>query len=389
MDTTLTADAVSSATPSFRALGVPDELASVLTADGIVAPFPVQAVTLGDAIAGHDVLVQAPTGSGKTLAYGLAAVLRTPKGEPRRPGALVLVPTRELARQVASVLVPLGKVRRLWVGAVYGGASIDKQDQDLRRGVDICVATPGRLIDLLERRAIDLSAVRFVVIDEADRMADMGFMPPVREILAEIPRERQTLLFSATLDGAVDELVKLEMRDPIHHAVAGADGPGEGPTGMSATITHHLMEVDRTGDAFAIAALGAAANRTVAFVKSRMSADRLAEKVNALGVNAGTLHGGMAQGARQRAVSSWTRGEVVVLVATDVAARGVHVDGVDLVIHADPVFEEKDYIHRSGRTGRGGRTWRGRPPDLTSEREVGSEAVPHARNPPEPDVVAF
>ena len=338
---------------SFDALGLEPSLVAALRANGIESPFPVQEATLPDAIAGKDVCAKAPTGSGKTLAYGLALLQRCTKARPRAPKALILVPTRELAKQVADVLTPYAREQRRWVTAFFGGAAMMRQIGDLQRGVDIAVATPGRLTDLVNRGECDLSDVELIVIDEADRMADMGFTPQVTWLLDLCAPTRQTLLYSATLDGDVDQLVKQYMTDPQYHAIAGPDGEEDDDAVLKRA--KHLTVATRHDSKFQdLAFLVDAAGRAIVFVKNRFATERTAEALDDLGVRAVAMHGGMTQSARERALERWADGAFKALVATDVAARGVHVHGVELVVHVDPPQDEKDYIHRSGRTARAG-----------------------------------
>jgi len=332
---------------TFAALGVAPDLASALAASGIQSPFPIQALTIPDALAGHNVCGKAQTGSGKTLAFGLPMIMRTRRAEPKRPRALVLVPTRELARQVEEVLAPLAESRDLRLGAVYGGAPMDRQIKALRRGVDIMVATPGRLIDLGDRGEISLSDVEILVLDEADRMVDMGFLPQVEWVLRRLPEQHQTLLFSATLDRDVDHLVQTYVRQPTHHEVA-----SELPTVES--MEHRFLKVHQMDKVKVATAIAKGVFRTLVFVRTKRGADRLVVQLRKEGAQAEVLHGGLTQGARQRALSRFTKGDVGLLVATDVAARGLDIDGVDVVVHYDPPEDHKAYLHRSGRTARAG-----------------------------------
>jgi superfamily II DNA/RNA helicase len=336
---------------SFAELGVPTPLSSVLAARGITAPRPIQARTLPDALAGRDVLGRAETGSGKTLAFGLPLLVRTAtrSGErrARQPRGLVLVPTRELADQVHDELLPLAAVLNLRLLAIYGGVPLGRQAQELRRGVDVVVATPGRLLDLVGQGACSLDAVAITVLDEADHMADMGFLPAVTSLLDRVPAGGQRLLFSATLDGQVDTLVRRYLTDPARHTVA--------PSAGAAARTEHQIRSVRASDKVAVAAeLAGRPGRTLVFVRTKHRAARLARQLEHAGVRAGALHGNLAQPARTRALAAFAAGTVPVLVATDIAARGIHVDGVDLVVHFDPPAEPKAYLHRSGRTARAG-----------------------------------
>ena len=336
-------------TTTFADLGVPADLAAQLDALGITSPFPVQELTLADSLAGRDLCGKAPTGSGKTLAFALPIAARTPKAEARRPRALVLVPTRELASQVRDTLVPLAQVRRRRVATVYGGTNINRDQERLRRGVDILVATPGRLTDLVQRGDCDLRAVSLVVLDEADRMADMGFLPEVKRLLDRTAAERQTLLFSATLDGDVDELIRRYQRDPARHSVA-EDAQAR------TDVRHVFWPAERnqrrqlTGDI--VRRVGPA----LVFTRTKHGADRLARQLATDGIATAAIHGNRSQNQRERALARFRDGQVTTLVATDVAARGIHVDDIGVVVHYDLPGSDKDYIHRSGRTGRAGAT---------------------------------
>ncbi|MEP6853388.1 MAG: DEAD/DEAH box helicase [bacterium] len=335
--------------PGFTDLGLPRRLTDALFTAGIRTPFPIQAAVIGDVLAGRDVLGRAATGSGKTLAFGLPLLARLEgsRATARRPRGLVLVPTRELAMQVTDALTPLARACGLTVRLVAGGLPIGSQISALASGVDVLVCTPGRLEDLLERRACDLGAVEVSVLDEADHMADLGFLPAVRRILNRTPAGGQRLLFSATLDGDVATLVAAYLQDPAAHAVASA-------TAQVDTMSHHLFTVS-SGDKVDLAArIGSREGRTLMFVRTKHGADRLARQLGKVGVAAGALHGGRSQPQRTRALSAFREGSVPVLVATDVAARGIHIDDVSLVLHVDPPADHKDYLHRSGRTARAG-----------------------------------
>jgi superfamily II DNA/RNA helicase len=333
---------------SFASLGVPPEMCRVLAERGIEEPFPIQAATLPDALAGHDVSGRAPTGSGKTLAYGLAIAARVQRANPRHPRALVLVPTRELALQVQRELAQIVPASVGKVAAIYGGTGYGPQLEAARRAA-VVVACPGRLEDLVARRDISLDDVDIAVIDEADRMADMGFLPAVRRILDLVRPNRQTLLFSATLDGDVDVLVKRYQRDARKHEVGAAphDGPGE-------NVEHHFWRIDAARRVEVTAELAKAHGSLIVFCRTCHGADRVARRLEQLGVYAVTVHGRRTQAQREKALNSFTRGVVDVLVATDVAARGIHVDDIECVVHYDLPEDPKDYIHRSGRTGRAG-----------------------------------
>ena len=327
---------------TFHALGAPAPIVERLTRRGIVEPFPIQAMTLPDALAGRDVCGKAPTGSGKTIAFGIPMVATVRKAQPKRPTGLVLVPTRELAAQVAEELEALGGD----VATFYGGVGFDKQLKALRRGVDIAVACPGRLADLVQQGAVRLGDVRFVVIDEADRMADMGFLPEVRRLLDQVRSDRQTLLFSATLDGDVDVLVQRYQRDPVTHELArDEDAPQN---------RHIFWKLDRTERIAVAAQVVTKEWPAVVFTRTKHGADRLTKQLARQGVSAVAIHGDRSQGQRERALDQFTKGKVQALVATDVAARGIHVDDVAAVVHYDIAGSEKDYVHRSGRTGRAG-----------------------------------
>ena len=334
--------------PAFAELGVPSILTAALTARGITTPRPIQAHTLPDALAGRDVLGRAETGSGKTLAFGLPLLIRTAtaRGErrARQPRGLVLVPTRELADQVHDELLPLAAVLGLRLLAVYGGVPLGRQAQELRRGTDVVVATPGRLLDLLRQQACSLDRVDIAVLDEADHMADMGFLPAVTSLLDRVPPGGQRLLFSATLDGQVDTLIRRYLSDPVRHTVA--------PT--AARMDHQIRTVTATDKVAVAAKLAGRPGRTLVFVRTKHRAARLARQLDRAGVRAGALHGNLAQPARTRALAAFAAGTVPVLVATDIAARGLHVDGIGLVVHFDPPTEAKAYLHRSGRTARAG-----------------------------------
>ena len=344
-------DAPVPAAASFADLGVPAPLVAALAGEGVTVPFPIQAAAVPDALAGRDVLGRAQTGSGKTLAFGLPMLARlTTPARPRRakaPRGLVLVPTRELAVQVADVLTPLARAVGLRVATVYGGTSIGRQIDQLAQGVDIVVATPGRLIDLLERTACTLGAAEVTVIDEADYMADLGFLPSVTRIMDATPAGGQRLLFSATLDRGVGGLVRAYLTDPAIHAVAPATTPVE--------AMDHRVFVLPASDRVAVAAeIAGRPARTLFFVRTKHGAARLAKQLNRTGIPSAALHGNLNQNQRQRALAAFTDGHPRVLVATNVAARGIHVDDVDLVVHFDPPNDGKDYLHRSGRTARAG-----------------------------------
>jgi superfamily II DNA/RNA helicase len=334
---------------TFRELGLRAELVDALAADGIDEPFAIQEATIADALAGHDVCGKARTGSGKTLAFGLPMLQTVAPAEPGHPTALVLVPTRELAKQVVDVLAPLGKELGMRVAPFYGGTSLEKQVRGLRKRIEIAVATPGRMIDLLERKEIDLDQVGILVVDEADRMADMGFLPQVEWIMRKVPNEnRQTLLFSATLDREVDVLVRRYMTDPVVHEVVADEKTVD-------DMTHRFLRVHELDRIKVLAAIAEGVSRTMVFVRTKRGADRLVSQLKREGVVAGAIHGDLRQTAREKALKDFKAGHHAVLVATDVAARGIHVDDVDVVVHFDPPEEHKGYVHRSGRTARAGR----------------------------------
>jgi superfamily II DNA/RNA helicase len=336
---------------SFADLGVPSDLVAALARRSIFEPFPIQTATLPDALAGRDLCGKAPTGSGKTLAFGVAAVARlgSVPARPRQPHMLVLTPTRELCAQVASELATVASARGKRVASFYGGVGYDRQIKGLSRGVDIAVACPGRLTDLMNGGHLRLDAATIVVVDEADRMADMGFLPDVRRILDKTPDARQTMLFSATLDGDVDVLVRRYQRNPVRHALA------ETAEDVSHS-EHHFWRVESTARADVAAEIVAMAGRTIVFCRTRHATDRTARQLVARGVRAVTIHGDRTQAQRERALASFADGHAGALVATDVAARGIHVDGVAVVVHFDPPADAKDYVHRSGRTARAGAT---------------------------------
>jgi superfamily II DNA/RNA helicase len=339
---------------SFADLGVPAPLVAVLTADGKTAPFPIQADTLPDALAGKDVLGRGKTGSGKTIAFALPLVARLGTvlaGGRRRPGrplALVLAPTRELATQIAAAFRPLADAYSLRVSTVFGGVSQNKQVAELKAGVDILVACPGRLEDLMKQGFVSLDAVEITVLDEADHMADLGFLPVVTRILSATPTDGQRLLFSATLDNGVDKLVNRFLHSPVLHSVDDANSPVE-------AMTHHVLQVETADEKKdLIETLASGSSRRILFTRTKHQAKKLAKQLTASGIPAVDLHGNLAQGARDRNLAAFGDGSVRVLVATDVAARGVHVDNVELVVHVDPPAEHKAYLHRSGRTARAG-----------------------------------
>ena len=334
-------------TTTFAALGVSAPLVEALAAQGILEPFPIQALTIADALAGRDVLGKAKTGSGKTLAFGVPLLDTIGQAEPRRPHGLVLVPTRELANQVKDVLVPLGKSIGLKVSAFYGGVGMEPQVDALRAGVDVIIGTPGRLIDLMDRGELSFSAVQVLVLDEADRMADMGFLPQVQKILHRVDGDHQTMLFSATLDRGIDRLVARYLNDPLSHEVESSEETVE-------EMHHRFLLVHQMDKVKVAAAISRGVDRTLVFCRTKRGADKLVENLMRERVKAGAIHGDLRQAARERALADFQDGKLPVLVATDVAARGIHVDGVDVVIHYDPPEDHKAYLHRSGRTARAG-----------------------------------
>jgi superfamily II DNA/RNA helicase len=335
---------------SFAAAGVPAPLVAALAAGGITTLFPIQAATLPDALSGRDILGRGQTGSGKTLGFCVPLAARLVDGYTSacRPRGLVLVPTRELASQVHAVLAPLAASVGLSVATIYGGVPQKPQVAKLRDRADIVVACPGRLADLIEQGHCHLGDVDISVIDEADHMADLGFLPVVRRLLDMTPPGGQRMLFSATLDAAVDILARRFMNRPVHHDV----GPIEAPV----TMVHHLLTVTPADRVGVVAALAGGSGRSLVFTRTKHAAHRLARQLATSGIRAAELHGDLSQGARERNLASFAAGAVRVIVATDIAARGIHVDGIDLVIHADSPAEHKAYLHRSGRTARAGAT---------------------------------
>ncbi|MFG2195514.1 DEAD/DEAH box helicase [Streptomyces sp. NPDC048639] len=338
---------------SFAELDMPRPLMEELTRQGVTVPFPIQAATLPNALAGRDVLGRGRTGSGKTLAFGLALLARTAgqRAEPRRPLALVLVPTRELAQQVTAALTPYARHLRLRMATVVGGLSIGRQAGDLRSGSEVVVATPGRLKDLIERGDCHLDQVRITVLDEADQMADMGFMPQVTALLRQVPADGQRLLFSATLDRNIDTLVQRYLTDPVVHSV-------DPSAGAVSSMEHHLLHIADTDKQAAITRIAARDGRVIMFLDTKHAADRLARRLLANGVRAAALHGGKSQSRRTRTLDQFKQGQVTALIATNVAARGIHVDDLDLVVNVDPPADHKDYLHRGGRTARAGESGR-------------------------------
>jgi len=337
----------------FDELGVSDALTTALEHRGITTPFPIQAATLPDSLAGRDVCGKAPTGAGKTLAFGLAVfsrletTSRAVRRGRRHPSALILVPTRELAAQIQTDLAPLATAIGARIMSAYGGVGYAKQLSDLRKGTDVLVACPGRLSDLVERGAVDLSFVDMVVVDEADRMADMGFLPPVRHLIDMTNRDRQTLLFSATLDGPVDRLIRDYQHSPVRHDV-------EPTLSSRGQIHHHFWRVESQDRIEVTAETVSARGPAMVFCRTKRGADRLSQRLARSGLQSAAIHGDRSQSQRERALAAFRSGRLDVLVATDVAARGIHVDAVPLVVHFDPPADHTDYVHRAGRTGRAG-----------------------------------
>jgi len=336
---------------TFAELGVPAPLVQALTAAGLTTPFPIQSATLPDTLAGRDVLGRGKTGSGKTLAFSIPLVTRLAqnKRRPSRPAGLVLAPTRELATQITATLEPLAAAYGLRVTTIFGGVPQGRQERALKEGVDIVVACPGRLEDLMRQRLISLDGVLVTVIDEADHMADLGFLPGVTRILADTPAGGQRMLFSATLDNGVDKLVTRFLKDQVSHSVDPQDSP-------VAAMTHHVFHVasaDAKKDLVRVLASGT--GRRILFLRTKHQARKLARQLTEWGIPSVDLHGNLSQPARDRNLAAFTAGTARVLVATDIAARGVHVDDVELVVHCDPPAEHKAYLHRSGRTARAGR----------------------------------
>ena len=337
--------------PTFRSLGVPESVARELDRRGLSTAFPIQSATLPTTLAGRDVLGRGRTGSGKTLAFGIPTVVRIAQSSTRRasmrPRGLVLVPTRELANQVFASVEPLGASLGLRTTVVYGGVRQGSQVTALRKGVDVLVATPGRLEDLISQGLCDLGAVEVTVLDEADHMSDMGFLPAVKRLLDKTPKKGQRMLFSATMDNDVDVLVRRYLSNPVTHSVDSASAP---PPAM----VHHLLNIRTDEKAAVIRELASGAGRAVLFTRTKHTAKRLARQLTAAGIPAVDLHGNLSQNARERNLAAFSSGQVRVLTATDIAARGIHVDDVELVVHVDPPAEHKAYLHRSGRTARAG-----------------------------------
>ena len=331
---------------SWVDLGVDQEIADALLEREISSPFPVQSLTIPDALSGLDVCGKAKTGSGKTLAFGIPMIQNLKKAQTKLRG-LILVPTRELATQVREELEPLSNSKRMEIAAIYGGANIDEQIRIIKKGVDMVVATPGRMIDLLERQEINVKELEIVVVDEADRMADMGFLPQVEWILRKVERKHQTLLFSATLDGAVNSLIQRYQTDPTMHEVEAEEITVE-------EMTHRFIHVHQRDKVKVAAAISRPVSRTLMFSNTKAGCDRLVKKLLDEGIRAQAIHGDLRQNIREKALDRFAQGKLPVLVATDVAARGIHVDDVEVVIHYDPPSDHKTYLHRSGRTARAG-----------------------------------
>ncbi|MQS11714.1 DEAD/DEAH box helicase [Streptomyces kaniharaensis] len=334
---------------TFAELDLPKAILAALTREGVTEPFPIQGATLPDSIAGRDVLGRGRTGSGKTLAFGLPLLARTAgrRAVARHPLALVLVPTRELAQQVTEALTPYATAVNLRITTVVGGMSIGRQANAVRRGTEVLVATPGRLDDLIGRGDVILSDVAITVLDEADQMADMGFLPQVTKLLEQVAEDGQRMLFSATLDRNVDRLVKRFLTDPVTHSV-------DPSAGAVSTMDHHVLQLDPADKASATAHIASRDGRVIMFVHTKHGADRLAKQLLANGVKAAALHGGKSQPQRNRVLDQFRDGHVTALIATNVAARGIHIDGLDLVVNVDPPVDHKDYLHRGGRTARAG-----------------------------------
>ena len=336
---------------TFDALGVPAPLVEVLAASGISAPFPIQVATLPDSLAGRDVLGRGRTGSGKTLAFSIPLVSRLAASDskrlPKRPRSLILVPTRELANQVAAVVDPLARALGMRTTTIFGGVGQNPQVQALAGGIDVLIACPGRLEDLIGQGHCDLGSVEVTILDEADHMADLGFLPGVKRLMDRTPKTGQRLLFSATLDNGVDILVKRYLSDPVTHSVDPAVAP-------VSTMTHHVFQVQSADKADVVRELAGGLGRSVLFTRTKHQAKKLAKQLTAAGIPAVDLHGNLSQNARERNLEAFSSGSTRVLCATDIAARGIHVDDVALVVHVDPPAEHKAYLHRSGRTARAG-----------------------------------
>ena len=333
---------------SWTDLGVDTAIVNALEEREITSPFPVQSLTIPDALAGLDVCGKAKTGSGKTLAFGIPMIQNLHKNKSKNKlRGLILVPTRELATQVREELEPLAESKEMKITAIYGGANIDEQIKTLKKGMDMVAATPGRMIDLLERQEINVQGLEVVVVDEADRMADMGFLPQVEWILRKVERKHQTLLFSATLDGAVNSLIQRYQTEPTMHEVEAEEITVE-------EMTHRFIHVHQRDKVKVAAAISKSVSRTLMFSNTKAGCDRLVKKLLDEGIRAQAIHGDLRQNIREKALDRFAQGKLPVLVATDVAARGIHVDDVEVVIHYDPPSDHKTYLHRSGRTARAG-----------------------------------
>ncbi|WP_405523779.1 DEAD/DEAH box helicase [Streptomyces canus] len=360
-------------TASFSEMALPPQVLRTLTEHGVREPFPIQAATLPDALAGRDVLGRGRTGSGKTLAFGLPLLVRTAgqRAEAKQPLALILVPTRELAQQVTEALAPYADALRLRMAAVVGGMSIGRQTAALREGAEVVVATPGRLHDLIERKACRLGRVRITVIDEADQMCDMGFLPQVTEVLDQVRPDGQRMLFSATLDRDVDQLVSRYLNDPVVHSV-------DPSAGAVSTSDHHVLVVHGP-DRYAVTTeIAARDGRVLLFLDTKHAVDQLTRHLRAGGVHAAALHSGKSQPQRTRTLAQFKDGQVTVLVATNVAARGLHIDDLDLVVNVDPPTDPKDYLHRAGRTARAGESGKVVTLVLSGQRRETSEVMAEA-----------
>ena len=337
--------------PSFAELGVPKALCEMLLKEGITDPFPIQTATLPDSLRGKDVLGRGRTGSGKTLAFALPVLVRLSQSKQERrarhPRALILAPTRELALQIQATLDPLAAALNLRTMSIFGGVNQNPQVNKLRQGVDIIVACPGRLEDLLQQKAVVLDAVEITVLDEADHMADLGFLPPVKRLMDKTPKTGQRMMFSATLDNGIDVLVKRYLTDPVTHSVDSEQSP-------VGTMEHHVLHLSTKDRMPILVDLTSAPGKTIVFTRTKHRAKQLTKHLNDSGVPAVEMHGNLSQGARVKNLAAFSEGRAVALVATDIAARGIHVDDVSLVIHADPPTEHKAYLHRSGRTARAG-----------------------------------
>ncbi|SDS91122.1 Superfamily II DNA and RNA helicase [Paraoerskovia marina] len=371
---------------TFADFGLPTPVVRELSRQGIDAPFPIQTATLPDSLQGRDVLGRGRTGSGKTLAFSLPLVSRLDGAgtsrQPRRPRALVLCPTRELANQINATMEPIAKALGLVTTTIFGGVAQSRQVTALNAGVDVVIACPGRLEDLLNQRVLTLDGIEITVLDEADHMADLGFLPGVKRIMARTPKVGQRMLFSATLDNGVDQLVKLYLNNPVRHSV---DDAASAPPKM----THHILAVrDADAKKEVVRELASGTGRRILFMRTKHQAKKLAKQLTAQGVPAVDLHGNLGQGARERNLAAFSDGSVKVMVATDIAARGIHVDEIELVVHVDPPAEHKAYLHRSGRTARAGEEGvvvtvmlpeqRGDVRDLTRKARISAQPKPAA-----------